>query len=136
LEPEFPVEFIIYGTPVSHQRKRAKARAEWKDLVATAARAAMPEMGFVTDRRLAVTLYYFPDAPMAGDVDNVVKLTLDGMVGVIYADDSQIERIVVQKFEPDRLVTFTNPSETLTRCALGEKPVLYINVSDDPERGL
>lgn len=132
MEPEFPLEFIVLGTPVSFQRKLTRAKQEWKELVASAAREVLPEMHFATQRPLAVTLYYFPDAAMEGDVDNIVKLTLDGMSQLIYVDDAQIERVVVQKFEPGRVVSFGNPSEVLTRCMVGEKPALYVRISDDP----
>jgi hypothetical protein len=132
MEPEFPLEIIVMGTPVSFQRRRPKAKGEWKSLVATAARSVLPEMHFATKRSLAVTLYYFPDEPMEGDVDNIVKLTLDGMARLVYLDDAQIERVVVQKFEPGRVVAFANPSDVLTACMLGEKPALYIRVSADP----
>jgi hypothetical protein len=47
---------------------------------------------------------------MEGDVDNIVKLTLDGMARLVYLDDAQIERVVVQKFEPGRVVAFAKPS--------------------------
>jgi len=50
---------------------------------------------------------------MTGDVDNIVKPILDAMTKFIYVDDQQVERVVVQKFEPDNIFTFSNPSETL-----------------------
>ena len=73
---------------------------------------------------------------MAGDLDNIVKLTLDAMSRHIYIDDRQVERIVVQKFETDRVFAFSDPSQTLTACLLGEKPALYIRVSNDPHEDL
>ena len=44
-----------------------------------------------------MTLFYFPEERMQGDVDNVVKLVLDALSRHIYVDDAQVERIVVQK---------------------------------------
>ncbi|MFI5014452.1 MAG: RusA family crossover junction endodeoxyribonuclease [Hyphomicrobiales bacterium] len=96
----------------------------------------LPEMHFATDRRLAITLYYYPEDRMVGDVDNIVKLTLDAMSRHIYLDDAQVERVVVQKFERDRVFSFSNPTETLAACMLGAKPALYIRLSDDPHEEL
>lgn len=136
LEPEFPFEFIVPGTPVSFQRNNPKAKQEWKDLVRASSSALLPEMHFATDQRLAITLYYYPEDRMTGDVDNIVKLTLDAMCNHIYLDDDQVERIVVQKFERDRVFAFSDPSEMLAACMLGEKPALYIRVSTDPHEEL
>ncbi|MCM2476941.1 RusA family crossover junction endodeoxyribonuclease [Rhizobium sp. CG5] len=136
MEPEFPFEFIILGTPVSFQRENSRAKQEWKDLVRQASQSKLPEMHFVTDKALAVTLYYYPEERMTGDVDNIVKLTLDAMSSHLYQDDEQIERIVVQKFEKGRVFPFRDPSVTLAACMLGPKPALYIRVSNDPHEDL
>lgn len=136
MEPEFPFEFIVSGTPVSHQRDNPKAKQEWKDLVRASSAARLPEMHFATDQRLAITLYYYPEDRMTGDVDNIVKLTLDAMCKYIYLDDDQVERVVVQKFERGRIFAFGDPTETLAACMLGAKPALYIRVSTDPHEEL
>lgn len=132
MEPDFPFEFIVPGTPVSFQRSNSRAKQEWKELVRSSSAAHLPEMHFATRERLAITLFYYPEDQMVGDVDNIVKLTLDAMCQHLYIDDDQVERLVVQKFERDRIFSFSDPSETLAACMLGEKPALYIRVSTDP----
>ena len=136
MEPEFPCEFIVLGTPVSSQRDSRKAKLEWKALVQAASFKKLPQMHFATDDPISVTLYYYPEDKMVGDIDNVVKLTLDAMSRHIYHDDSQVERVVIQKFEKGRIFAFRNPSETLTACMLGSKPALYVRVSTDPHEEL
>ncbi|MEA2951057.1 MAG: crossover junction endodeoxyribonuclease RusA [Alphaproteobacteria bacterium] len=69
---------------------------------------------------------------MQGDVDNIVKLILDAMKRYIFIDDHQVERVVVQKFEPGNVFNFSNPSEVLIEALNSEKPLLYIRVSNDP----
>lgn len=81
---------------------------------------------------MAVTLFYFPADRMLGDIDNIAKPVLDAMCRHVYMDDVQIERLVVQKFEPGNIFAFERPSEALTRAAAGAKPVLYVRVSDNP----
>lgn len=129
MELQFPFEFVVYGTPVSHQGRNAAARDEWKDLVAKTCQACIPDATTPTFRRIGVTLFYFPDEEMTGDIDNIVKYTLDGLNGLLYQDDKQIERVAVQKFEPRRLATFTAPSRTLLNCVSGAKPALYIRIT-------
>ncbi len=68
---------------------------------------------------------------MQGDVDNIVKYTLDGMNKHIYLDDRQVDRVVVQKFEPGAVYEFRDPSVTLLEAVESERPVLYIELSTD-----
>jgi Holliday junction resolvase RusA-like endonuclease len=132
MEIGFPIEFIVHGTPVSHQAKRAASKEAWKELVRDASRAAVPDPRFASEDRIAVTLYYFPGEPMEGDIDNIVKLVLDALVRHIYLDDRQVERVVVQKFEPGKAFPFGQASPTLRQAMDGDKPLLYVRVSADP----
>ena len=40
--------------------------------------------------------------------------------------------MVVQKFEPDNVFTFGEPSHRLAEALKVQKPVLYVKLSDDP----
>jgi crossover junction endodeoxyribonuclease RusA len=136
MEPEFPIEFIVQGTPVSFQRANPRAKEEWRDLVRRASAPQLPQMHFASSQRMSVTLYYYPDGPMIGDIDNIIKLTLDAMSQHVYVDDDQVERVVIQKFEKGRIFAFQAPSETLAACMLGPKPALYIRISNAPYEDL
>jgi crossover junction endodeoxyribonuclease RusA len=133
---DFPIEFLVKGTPVSLQAKRAESRREWKERVKTASKSALPEDHFASEDRISVTLYYLPDEQMQGDVDNIVKPILDALCQHIYIDDTQVERVLVQKFEPGNIFEFSNPSATFARALEEAKPVLYVRVSNDPHEGL
>jgi hypothetical protein len=132
LDLTFPIEFLVSGTPVSFQSARAQSKLRWKEIVKEASRAAIPEGHFAHEGRLAATLFYFPVGHVPGDVDNIVKLILDALTRHIYLDDAQIERVVVQKFEPDRIFPFADPSPILAAALEAPKPVLYVRISDDP----
>jgi len=132
MEIEFPIEFLVSGTPVSLQSDNAKAKEQWKARVKDASSLALPKPHFASSDRLAVTIYYLPEEPMQGDLDNIVKLILDGMCRHVYVDDRQIERIVVQKFEPGNIFGFADPSSAIVRALSGERPILYVRVSNDP----
>lgn len=79
-----------------------------------------------------MTLFYFPGEPTTADLDNIIKLVLDALVQYVYRDDRQIERILVQKFEPDNIFTFALPSPMLQRALASEKPLLYVHLSNNP----
>lgn len=137
MEIEFPVEFLVRGTPLSLQAKRKEALSQWKERVKSASREGATNLidpCFADESsRLSVTLYYFPDDRMPGDVDNIVKPILDAMCQHIYVDDAQVERVVVQKFEPGNVFPFSSPSEIFSKVISGEfeAPVLYVRVSNE-----
>ena len=130
----FPVEFLIRDTPRSHQSANTKAKEAWKQKVAETANAhvrTMRDFFFIDPRPLAVTIFYFPQAVMTGDVDNIVKLIVDGMIAVIYPDDRVLERIVVQKIEPGVNMVFQSLTPALEQAAETDPPVIYIRIDDD-----
>ncbi|MBX3568355.1 MAG: RusA family crossover junction endodeoxyribonuclease [Rhizobiaceae bacterium] len=131
MEPEFPLEIVVSGTPVSLGAS-ARSRAVWKEFLKTASRPLLAEGHWATVAPISVTVFYFPAEPMEGDIDNIVKPILDAFNNWIYSDDHQVERVVVQKFEPNRIFVFGSASETLADVIAAEKPKLYIRISTDP----
>ncbi len=122
----FPIEFLIRDTPLSHQGKNSRAKERWKQKVGATAKAHLDELGdffFLDDRVLAVTIFYVPPAAMEGDVDNIVKLILDGMNSVIYPSDRCLERVTVQKFEPDIEFVINDVTPALAKALEGDPPI-------------
>lgn len=131
--PLFPLEFFIEGVPISLGAS-GRSKTRWKTVVADAARKmqdGIDQSEFQNERALALTLYYFPSAPMQGDIDNILKPVLDALIGVAYPDDNRVERVVSQKFEPEVGWTFSSPSERLAAVLDVAPPVLYIRIDDD-----
>ena len=135
MTPDLPIEFIVHGTPISLQAS-GLSRETWKKSVRAAGETVVPLGSWALTDPLAVTIYYFPEGEMVGDIDNIIKPILDAMMPFIYVDDGQIERVVVQKFEPDRKFIFSGPSATLFDALAVEGPAVYIRVSDDPHEEL
>lgn len=82
----------------------------------------------MTTENVAVTLFYFPDEPMEGDLDNIIKPVLDALNRNLYVDDHQVERILIQRFSRDEAVIIP-ANEPMLRQALGvDRPVLYVRV--------
>jgi len=133
--PNLPIEFIVRGTAISLQAS-AQSKSAWKETVKAAGAEVIPGGSWALTDQVAVTIYYFPEGEMLGDVDNIVKPILDAMCKFVYVDDGQVERVVVQKFEQDRIFSFSNPSATLVDALGIEGPAVYIRISDDPHEDL
>lgn len=136
VEIEFPLEFVVQGTPVSHQTKNRKAIEAWKERVKNASIPMLPIGHFCTESVMSVTLFYFSATEMKGDLDNIIKPIIDALCRHVYMDDKQVERILVQRFEPNKVFRFNAPSAVLANAIEGEKPLLYMRLSDDTTEGL
>jgi crossover junction endodeoxyribonuclease RusA len=129
----FPVEFVIRDTPRSLSGSN-NGKALWKQTVGEIARAHVKTLNdffFLDDRPLAATIFSFPPTEMEADVDNIVKLIVDGMDKVVYPSDRVIDRVIVQKFEPGVEVVFHSLTPTLAQALETDPPVIYIRIDDD-----
>jgi crossover junction endodeoxyribonuclease RusA len=130
----FPIEFLIRDTPRSHQSANTKGKERWKRKVGEIAGThvkTLKDFFFIDQRPLAATIFYFPPTVMTEDVDNIVKLIVDGMITIIYPNDQLLERIIVQKFEPGVESVFHSLTPTLERAVETDPPVIYIRIDDD-----
>jgi crossover junction endodeoxyribonuclease RusA len=127
VEIKFPVEVMVQGVPLSHQASTASKEA-WKQRIRDAAKPELPEGHFAAEEPLRVRIYYFSDAPMNVDLDNIIKPILDSFSRFIYLDDKQVERLEAQKFEPGRLFSFASPSPRLAETIGMEGPRVYLHI--------
>ena len=130
MEIEFPIEFVVYGTPISLQSS-PKSKRDWKEKVKEASYGALPEMHFWFEGEVAVTIYYFPATTMEGDIDNIAKMIIDALGGHILKSDRQVARVVVQRFNPEAVFEFSDPSEQLVEALTSEDPSVFVRVSSD-----
>lgn len=126
--PDLPFELLIPGVPISHQTKRSGSLERWKAFVRETARRALPEGHFALQGPLDVTIYFFPQAPLGADLDNCAKPILDGMGHCVYVEDSQIERLVLQRFVPGRPLPVGEVTEVLEVALASSEPVIYIRI--------
>ncbi|WP_298955881.1 RusA family crossover junction endodeoxyribonuclease [uncultured Methylobacterium sp.] len=130
----YPLEIVMTETPISLQAGR-RSRDRWKGLVQDTARERIrdtdEQLGFLDRRPLSLTIYYFPRALMEGDIDNIVKPIMDALVAFAYLDDRDVERVVVQRFEPASGWLFRDPSRQLAVALSAAPPVVYVRVDDD-----
>jgi crossover junction endodeoxyribonuclease RusA len=135
MEIEFPVEFVVQGTPLSLQSRNAATRDEWKLRITTAGDLVLPAPHFASQKRVAVTIYYLPAEEIQADLDNILKPILDALQGSVLVNDRQVDRIVVQRFELESTPDLgASGSETLHRAWSEDRPLLYIRITDVVEQ--
>lgn len=85
--------------------------------------------------RLSIDLLFFQDDELPGDLDNYLKLIIDGLVPHIMLDDDCIDRIWAQRFWPGESVPPALQTEVLLRAVASEQPTVYIRLSELQEHG-
>ena len=122
-----PFEFVIGGPAVSQQAS-PRSRERWKQEVQDTAKrywgAGPPYAGEVM---VAIT-YFFDGAPP--DVDNIPKLILDALIGLVYDDDSQVTDLLCRKRNMNGDLRIQNPSPVLLTTLSGSKQFLHIVVAN------
>lgn len=132
-EIAFPVEFHVPGTPVSLQASN-RSRERWKAQVAEAAKAGLPETPWLTEPSIAVTVFHFPKAESLVDLDNIAKPILDALTALVYRDDRQVDRLLIQRFDAHHGDELSNPSPRLADALANGRPRVYIRIDDDQSR--
>lgn len=102
------IKILVEGEPIPAARVRfgggrvyqPKRNSEYRQLVKTAARSVMNGREPLTGELSAVVKLfrkYKSTAKLFGDVDNFLKQIFDAMNSIVYVDDRQIVRAVVEK---------------------------------------
>ena len=66
-------EFIVFGTPRTHQTKSPKSRSDWVEKVRSAALMEWPAHADPLGSELSVLMVYFHEGRTALDIDNIIK---------------------------------------------------------------
>lgn len=130
MDPSFPIELVLEAVPLSLQAS-ARSRDAWKNDIRAEINNVLDPAGWATQSPIRVTILYFPDGPMYGDIDNIVKPILDSLMPRIYVDDNQVQRVWVEKFESDRSFQFEDPTPRLASAVETDRPVVYIRVDNE-----
>ncbi|MEA2882320.1 MAG: crossover junction endodeoxyribonuclease RusA [Bradyrhizobium sp.] len=134
MEPAFPLELQLEAVPLSLRASPA-SREAWKEQIRMAINEILDPGGWATKSPVSITIFYFPDGPMNGDIDNIVKPILDALMPRIYVNDSQVERVWVQKFESDKSFRIDNPTVRLAAAIDAEPPIVYIRIDNEISSG-
>ena len=130
-----PFEFIVDGAPVSQQTRRRQERLPpWRAAVRAAAALTWPEGDPPVEVPVSVEITHFYEGAPA-DVDNIIKPILDGIKGLIFADD-QLVTDVVSRRRPLAGPYVADPvSSVLADGIAGNREFLHIRVAEAPVGG-
>lgn len=102
------MKIVIDGDPKPQGRIRfarnhahySKADVEYREQISWQARQQWHKAPLEGEICAGVKLYrkYKRTAPQFGDVDNHLKSLFDGLSGIVFNDDRQVVRCVVEKF--------------------------------------
>lgn len=124
-------EFVVEGPPVSSQARRRANRDAWQATVRAAAAASWPAGRPPIASEVAVTIsHFFLGAP--ADVDNLPKLILDALKGLVLADDRQVSDLLVQRRPLGGPYIVSMPSPELIRGITLGREFLHIVIATPP----
>lgn len=79
-----------------------KATQEAEELVAWSFRQRNPHHRADADTRWGVRIQVWPRTKRKADVDNLAKTVLDGLNGVVYKDDAQVDALTITRHWSER----------------------------------
>lgn len=91
-------EFVVEGpaVPLRAAKKDAKRYQAWKKKVREeASKLWLSNTPVLQDVTVIITNYFSEEPP---DVDNIIKPILDGLNGIVYGDDFQVQTVTSRKF--------------------------------------
>ena len=130
-----PFEFVVIGTPLSHQTRNRRRLLEWKTTVRESAAPRWPVIEEPETGELRVVVNYFHERPSVRiDSDNLVKPILDALIGLVYVDDAQIVEVVVQKRDIDGTFRIRRMSQVLAEGFINGEEFVYVRIEHVEDR--
>ena len=126
------VEFIVEGSPTSHQTKNKKALHAWKLRVRSEAGKVWtqpPLTGLV--QCTIINFFEGTQAPL--DDDNLVKPIRDALNGLVYQDDKQITHSETIQYGIDAPVKIRRGSSVLLDAYGKGEEFLYVRIDHAPD---
>lgn len=107
------VSFRVEADAISKGRPRVTSRGtftpkrtrEFEKLVRASAAAVRP-LEWKIDGRYRVEICIMPKTRRRADIDNQAKAILDGLNGVFYRDDYQVDQLAIERIPPDGRAPF------------------------------
>src|SRR5437870_4713267 len=125
------VEFIVEGSPTSHQTKNKKALHAWKLRVRSEAGKVWtqpPLTGLV--QCTIINFFEGTQAPL--DDDNLVKPIRDALNGLVYEDDRQIRHSYHAQMSNEGRYQIKNMSKLVVDALREGKRFVFIRIENAP----
>jgi len=121
-----PLEFVVFGTPMSSQAS-SDAKRFWRERVSGEASVAAAAIQWAPLDVVALRVaYFYVDAP-AADLDNIVKPIQDALKGIAYDDDIQVIDLIAS-MRPKIGTDLIRMSAVLAAGFAGNSDFVYITV--------
>lgn len=132
------MELVVPGAPRS-ANAGARSRRRWRERVARAARERLAEEDAPAEPDLSVLIIYFYQGETVLDIDNIAKSLLDGVKGILFADDRQASELLVRKTRLSAGLSLIGASpyllESIERMTLMASDFVYIRIEPAPDHG-
>ncbi len=129
-----PFEFIVEGTPLSHQTQNRNRLRAWQQTVRDCALKYLPQNAQPLKCQLQITVvYYHNGITVRMDNDNMVKPIQDALIGLVYIDDRQITDTRVRKTDLNGAFRVKGMSPVLAEGFCKGTEFLHIRIVEAPD---
>ena len=125
------VEFIVEGSPVSHQTKNRKALQGWKARVRAEAVKVWNQPPVKALIQCTIINFYGGPAPTLDD-DNMVKPIRDALNGLVYEDDLQVRHSIHAHLSNRGLYQISGSSKLVVDALREGKEFVFVRIEDAP----
>jgi len=130
-----PWDCAVPGVPASLQGSSRK-RADWRTRVASAALSRWPADEPPLAVPLALTVAFLHSGEPV-DVDNMLKPTLDGLIGIAYDDDDRLDQVLGLRRDLREGWRAARVSAVLAgalvQATIGGRPFVYLRLTPPAE---
>ncbi len=124
-----PFEFVVDGPAVSQQARRSGLRDEWRERVRSAAEERWPDDTIPVESPVKFSIVNFYDLNEV-DVDNIPKLILDALKGLIFIDDSQVTDLTCLKRHVGTAPIVGPPADLMSESTYSGQDFTYVRVEE------
>ena len=122
------VEFVVWGTPRSHQ---AKNKRLWQERV----KESVPCLPKLLTGPLRLRIDFFFDGATDLDTDNIIKPIQDALNDVVYKDDEIVVDVCARKIDLRHLPSLVAvPLALLLALAEPTRDFVFVQVGASPDR--
>jgi Holliday junction resolvase RusA-like endonuclease len=123
-------DFTVAGVP---RVPKAHSKEAWKAQVAHAARDAWGVAAPVAAGDISIAIIYFYRTATNIDVDNIAKVIIDALKGIVLADDSIVTQAILRKTDQAETAEIDASTGVLERHFGVTKDFVYVVVADGPD---
>jgi hypothetical protein len=132
--PGLPWDFVIFGVPISSQAKSSVTRNRWKEKVRFAAQEAWPAGDPPLEYKIQIDITFYHDSTRL-DVDNILKLIQDALIGIVYTDDKLLTDTHGHLRDINEAYRVRGMTPALAQGFVSDRPFVHIRIKMPPAVG-